>query len=190
MIGANTYATDRSLPCVPIQAPSHFQLTGMEAILRAILEAIDWRWQKHHHPRCLMTAWNRLSTPTCTHFTHQSHIQCHCQHNQLGNILKTSMIKTRFLFWIITCMGLFVISASCYCLVPKSCPTLLRCHGLYLNRLLCPWDFPGMKTGVGCHFLLQGIFLTQGLNLHLLHCRQILYHWTTSEALSTLYNSA
>ena len=29
------------------------------------------------------------------------------------------------------------------------------------------WDFPGKNTGVGCHFLLQGIFLTQGLDLHL-----------------------
>ena len=28
-------------------------------------------------------------------------------------------------------------------------------------------------TGVGCHFLLQGIFPTQQLNLRLLHCRQI-----------------
>ena len=31
--------------------------------------------------------------------------------------------------------------------------------------LLCPWDSPGKNTGVGCHALLQGIFLTQGLNL-------------------------
>ena len=31
-------------------------------------------------------------------------------------------------------------------------------------RLLCPWDFPGKNTGVGCHFLPQGIFPTQGLN--------------------------
>ena len=46
----------------------------------------------------------------------------------------------------------------------------------------CPWDFPGKNTGVGCHFLLQGIFLTQGSNLHLLHCRWILYHWATWEA--------
>ena len=35
----------------------------------------------------------------------------------------------------------------------------------------------GKNIGVGCHFLLQEIFLTQGLNLGLLHCRQILYHW-------------
>ena len=41
--------------------------------------------------------------------------------------------------------------------------------------LLCPWDFPGKKTGVGCHSFLQGIFPTQGLNLGLLHCSQLLY---------------
>jgi len=35
--------------------------------------------------------------------------------------------------------------------------------------LLCPWNFPGKNTEVGCHFLFQGIFLTQGLNLCLLH---------------------
>ena len=46
------------------------------------------------------------------------------------------------------------------------------------TTLLCPWNSPGKNTGVSCHFLLQGIFLTQGLNsglLHLLHCRKILY---------------
>ena len=43
------------------------------------------------------------------------------------------------------------------------------------TRLLCPWDVPGKNTGVGCHFLLQGIFLTQGSNPGLLHCRQTLY---------------
>ena len=31
-------------------------------------------------------------------------------------------------------------------------------------RLLCPWDSPGKNTGVGCHFLLHGIFATQGWN--------------------------
>ena len=53
-------------------------------------------------------------------------------------------------------------------------------------RLLCPWDFPGNNTGVGCHFLLQGIFPTQGLNPHLLWLwqigRWILYHRATWEA--------
>ena len=55
--------------------------------------------------------------------------------------------------------------------------------GLWPARLLCHWDLSGKNTGEGCHFLLQGVFLTQGLNpqlLCLLHCRQILYrlsHW-------------
>ena len=39
--------------------------------------------------------------------------------------------------------------------------------------LLCPWNFPGKNTGVGCHFLLQGIFPTPGSHLCLLH----LLHW-------------
>ena len=37
-------------------------------------------------------------------------------------------------------------------------------------------DSPGKNTGVGCHALLQGIFKTQGSNLHLPHCRRILNH--------------
>ena len=59
--------------------------------------------------------------------------------------------------------------SCCFCLVAKSCLTLLWRHGLKPIRLLCPWDFPGKNTRVGCHFLLQGIFPTQVLNLHLWH---------------------
>src|SRR5574341_1514981 len=44
------------------------------------------------------------------------------------------------------------------------------------TKLLRPWDFPDKSTGVGCHFLLQGIFPTQGSNPVLPHCRQTLYH--------------
>ena len=44
-----------------------------------------------------------------------------------------------------------------------------------MDRFLCPWDSPGKYTGVGSHFPLQGIFLTQGSNPPLPHCRQILY---------------
>ena len=43
-------------------------------------------------------------------------------------------------------------ACSQYCFFTKSRP--LFCD-------LYPWDFPGKNTGVGCHFLLQGIFLTQ-----------------------------
>ena len=45
----------------------------------------------------------------------------------------------------------------------------LQLHGLQPTRLHHPWNFPGKNTGVGSHFLFQGIFLTQGSNLgHLL----------------------
>ena len=46
---------------------------------------------------------------------------------------------------------------------------IISTHGLQPTRLLCPWHFPDKNTGVGCHFLLQGLFLTQGSNLSLLH---------------------
>ena len=45
----------------------------------------------------------------------------------------------------------------------------LGLHGVQPTRLLCPWDFPGKKSGAGCRCLLQGIFLTQGSNLRLVH---------------------
>ena len=51
----------------------------------------------------------------------------------------------------------------------------LQPHGLWPTRLLCSRDYPGKNTGVGFHFLLQGIFLTQGSNPGLPHCRQMLY---------------
>ena len=58
---------------------------------------------------------------------------------------------------------------SSSCLVAKLCPILLWPHGLQPTRVLYLWDFPGKNTGVGCHFLLQGIFLTQGSNPRPLH---------------------
>ena len=60
----------------------------------------------------------------------------------------------------------------------------LLSHGLWPTMLLCPWNSPGKNTGVGCHFLLQGIFPTQGLNLIFLHCRQILYLVTTGKTIA------
>ena len=47
--------------------------------------------------------------------------------------------------------------------------------------LLCPRDSPGKSTRVGCHFLLQGIFLTQGSNPCLQHCKWILYCLSSQE---------
>ena len=44
-----------------------------------------------------------------------------------------------------------------------------RPHVLQPVKFFGPWNFPGKSTGVGCHFLLQGIFLSQASNLCLLH---------------------
>ena len=49
----------------------------------------------------------------------------------------------------------------------------LQPHGPQPTRLLSPWDSPGRNIGLCCHFLLQGIFPTQGLNSGLL----CLLHW-------------
>ena len=66
-------------------------------------------------------------------------------------------------------------------------PDSLRPRGLKPTRLLCPWDFPAKDIGVGCHFLLQRIFPTQGSNPGLLHCRQILYRLSHNTIILSLF---
>ena len=57
----------------------------------------------------------------------------------------------------------------------QSC--LILCNPVDSNLpLLCLWNSPGKRTGVGCHDLLQEILPTQGSNPGLLHCRWILYN--------------
>ena len=51
-----------------------------------------------------------------------------------------------------------------------------------VSNLLHPWNFLGKSTGVGCHFLLQGIFPTQGSILGLPHCRQMPYPLSHQES--------
>ena len=63
----------------------------------------------------------------------------------------------------------FSICMLCYAIMSDS----LQPCGLQPARLLCPWDSPGKKTGVDSHFLLQGNFPNQGLNLRLLR----FLHW-------------
>ena len=71
-----------------------------------------------------------------------------------------------------------VISVSCS-VVSNS----LQLHELWSARLLSPWSSPGKNTGVGCHFLLWGIFPIHGMNLDLLHWRQILYRLSHQRSL-------
>ena len=59
--------------------------------------------------------------------------------------------------------------ASTCGLCAQACLTLLGPHGLWPTGSSVHEDSPGKNTGVGCPFLLQGIFPTQGLNPSLLH---------------------
>ena len=82
------------------------------------------------------------------------------------------------IFW---CYHLRLLSDSfgCYRQISKysnivhACSVTQLCLALWDPMFLCPWNFPGKITGVGCHFILQGIFLAQGWNLHL----PGLLHW-------------
>ena len=68
----------------------------------------------------------------------------------------------------------------------KACPTLLPSPWAVSHQLPLSLVFPRQESGVGCHFLLQGIFPTQGWNPRcpcLLCGRWILYQWATWEAL-------
>ena len=64
----------------------------------------------------------------------------------------------------------------CRHLVAKPCPTLATPWTVARQAPLS-MGFSRQEYWVGCHFLLQGIFPTQELNLGLLHCRQILFYW-------------
>ena len=64
-------------------------------------------------------------------------------------------------------------------------------YGQEPARLLCPWDSSGKNTGVGCHALLQGTFLTQGMNLCLFMIPALAdeFFATSATNLDTVLNS-
>ena len=68
-------------------------------------------------------------------------------------------------------MPAFLPQCLCMCVYPVVSDSATPWTVVHQAPL--PWDSPGKNTGVGCHFLLQGTYLTQGLNLHLLR----LLHW-------------
>ena len=70
--------------------------------------------------------------------------------------------------WLARCHFLFLYPRRACVLSLQLCLDSLPPYGLWLSRLLCPWDSAGKNTGVDCHFLLQVIFPTQGWNPHLL----------------------
>ena len=84
----------------------------------------------------------------------------------------------RKVVWLRKCKNYFDMKMK----VAQSCLTLncFQPHALEPTRLLCPWNAPAKNTGVGCHFLLQGIFPTQGSNCI---AGKFFTIWATREAL-------
>ena len=63
----------------------------------------------------------------------------------------------------------------CVCVHLPSCVQLFATPGTLAHQALLSIGFSRQEYGVGCHYLLQGIFQIKELNLDLLHCRRILY---------------
>ena len=113
-------------------------------------------------------------------------VSCNCEFMLLEiypnsqNVQQQS--KSSYKLWLcIMCQCRFInynkYNTPCACSYPSVISVSLQPFGPSPTRLLCSWNFSGKNIGMGCHFLLQGIFPIQGLNpyyLCLLHCRQIL----------------
>ena len=82
---------------------------------------------------------------------------------------KMPIIKLRNFLLFLVCCGCLSLSCDKFFVTPWTVS----------HQALWPWNSPGKNTGVDCYLLpnlqedLQGIFLTQGSNLGLRHCRQI-----------------
>ena len=73
------------------------------------------------------------------------------------------------------CIPYTYIVCVCVYSVTQLCLTLLSPMDCSPPGSSLHCIFPGKNTGEGCHFLFQGTFLTEGLNLCLWHCRWTLY---------------
>ena len=138
-------------------------------------------WLSHncctHFPTCLCLLVKRLIVVEVGVQTAVTSPLTLCQEATVpvSNVLKHYFCYWGLFFWSTADVQYFII--CCYCFILSAMPNLLR-----PTRLLCLWDFPGKNTGMCCHLLFYGIFLTLGWKhlLSLLHCRQIRYCWATT----------
>ena len=105
--------------------------------------------------------------------------------HQCKQKIQSLMSRTVLLFFCSVCSTMGASPRGHLCVMKKMCVWVLvasfllssvRPYGLQPARLLCPWHSRGTSTGVGFHTPLQVIFPTQGSNLGLLQCKQILSH--------------
>ena len=132
----------------------------------------------------ILVSCHALSKKASSTFQYALDFDVHIAHHLcLPSIILHTSYKSRlwsYLFLLLfhlTPMPRIQVLCVCVCvLYSLSCVWHCVTHGLYPAWLLHPWDFPAKNTGMHCHFFLQGIFPTQGLDLDLQHCRQTLYH--------------
>ena len=104
-----------------------------------------WAWWVNGQ-KCLSQWCGSLAVPLCLYFAHLCVYVC------------VSLMSNVGMYSMLVLSRSFVSDSR----DPMEC-----------TRLLCPWGSPGKDTGVGCHFLLQGIFPTQGSS----PCVWCLLHW-------------
>ena len=99
--------------------------------------------------------------------------------------VKTTTSHTQAPYMSSECKGSEWKLHVCVCKVASIMSRLTLCDPVGCSSPVSsvPWDSPGKNIGVGHHILFQGIFPTQGSNLH---CSQIFYHWVTREALGSI----
>ena len=108
-----------------------------------------------------------VSHPSGTSHWKGENIYTFLQAHQSGQFEDSSILQP----YLLTLEGEHVCVCVCVCEL-LGCVQLFAPHGLKAARFLCLWDSPGKNTGVGCRFLLQGIFLTQESYCVLLHCKR------------------
>ena len=104
--------------------------------------------------------------------TKKSIVFLHAGNKKLDNGISKTVLALTYRYRVQTSNYL------CVCVPAKSCLTLCDLMGCSPPGS-CPWNFPGKNTGVGCHFLLQGIFSPRNqTRVSCIFCigRQILYH--------------
>ena len=103
-------------------------------------------------------------------------------YNGLNVSLQNSYIEA--LATNVTILGNRVFDKVCVfeCWITSVVSDSLWPYGPWPARLLCPWDSPGVNSGVGFHALLQGIFSIQESNLHVLHLPELAGRFFTTSA--------
>ena len=126
---------------------------------------------RHHTTLCLLSAEVSPSLHLCSH-----HHLVQCGHAMQRATCQDTVFPGLSL---VTKWKVCVHMRVCVRVCVLSCFSHVQLFAtLWTVALQTPhlWDSPGKSTGVSSHVLLQGIFVTQGLNPGLLHCRLILYH--------------